>query len=74
MDANGKVRKTTAGSRKTLERSGFVIWTGSWELFDVPPGNYTVEVTALDKGGKIVTSRTEKILHANAAETISPKP
>jgi Carbohydrate family 9 binding domain-like len=63
-DEAGKVRKTTTGSRKTVD-GGFVLWTGSWELFDLPPGTYTVELTALDKEGKVVTSRTEKVLHGN---------
>jgi hypothetical protein len=67
LDGQGKVRKTSEGSRKTLEGSGFVVWTGSWELFDLPPGIYTVEVTALSKAGKLVTSRTEKVLHGNPA-------
>ena len=62
LDEAGKVRKTTAGSRKTLD-GGFVLWTGSWELFDLPAGVYTLELTALDKEGKVVTSRTEKVLH-----------
>jgi cellulose/xylan binding protein with CBM9 domain len=74
VDGNGKVQKTTNGSRKTLEGSGFVMWTGSWELFGLPPGTYTVELAALDKDGKVVTSRTQKILHWNSAQSISPKP
>jgi hypothetical protein len=65
VDEAGKVRKTTTGSRKTLD-GGFVMWTGGWELNDLPPGTYTVEVSALDKDGKVVTSRTEKVLHGNA--------
>ena len=64
IDDSGKVRKTTAGTRKTVD-GGFVLWTGSWELNDLPPGVYTVEVTALDKDGKVVTSRSEKVLHGN---------
>jgi hypothetical protein len=64
IDEAGKVRKTTAGSRKNLD-SGFVMWTGSWELFDLPLGTYTVELTASDKEGKVVTSRTERVLHGN---------
>ena len=71
LDGKGKVRKTTTGNRKTLEGSGFALWTGSWELFDLPPGIYTVEVTVLGKDGKAITARTEKVLHGNAA---SPKP
>src|SRR5207302_853365 len=42
VDGAGKVRKTTAGSRKALEGTGFTLWTGSWELFDLPPGTYTL--------------------------------
>ncbi len=64
IDEAGKVRKTTTGSRKTID-GGFVLWTGSWELFDLPAGTYTVELTALDKDGKVVTSRTEKLLHGS---------
>ncbi len=54
-----------AASRKTAD-GGFVLWTGSWELFDLPPGTYTVELTALDQEGKVVTSRSEKLLHGNS--------
>jgi len=64
VDGDGKVRKTTTGNRKTLD-GGFVLWTGSWELFDLPAGTYTVELTASDKEGKVVTSRSEKVLHGN---------
>lgn len=64
IDGAPKVRKTSAGSRKTLD-GGFVMWSGSWELFDLPPGAYTLELTATDKEGKVVTTRTEKLLHGN---------
>jgi hypothetical protein len=64
IDADGNVRKTTTGIRKTVD-GGFVLWSGAWELFDLPPGTYTVEITALDKEGKVVTSRSEKLLHGN---------
>jgi hypothetical protein len=63
LDKEGKARKTTAGTRQTLEGSGFVMWTAGWELFDLPAGVYTVEVTALDKQGKAVVSRSVKLLH-----------
>ncbi len=62
VDSSGKARKQTVGSRKTLD-GGFVLWTGSWELFDLPPGVYSVELLAMDKDDKIITTRTEKILH-----------
>ena len=64
LDADGKVRKTSAGNREKLDGVA-ILWRGSWELFDVPPGVYTLELTALDKEGKVVTSRTEKLLHGN---------
>jgi hypothetical protein len=46
---------------------GFVLWTCSWELFDLPPGVYAVDLTALDKDGKVIASRTEKVRHGNPA-------
>jgi hypothetical protein len=64
LDGDGKVRKTSAGSRKTVD-GGFALWTGSWELFDLPPGVYTLELTASNKEGRAITTRTEKLLHGN---------
>jgi hypothetical protein len=64
LDAGGKVRKTAAAAKKTVD-GGFSLWNSSWELFDLPPGVYTLEVTAKDKSGAAVTSRTEKLLHGN---------
>jgi hypothetical protein len=65
VDRDGKVRQTTPGVRKTLEGSGFVLWTGGWELFDLPGGIYTLELTAFDKEGRAITARTEKLLHGD---------
>jgi hypothetical protein len=65
LDASGKVRKTSTGTRKALEGSGFVLWTGSWELFDLPPGVYTLDLTAFDPQGRPITARTEKLLHGD---------
>jgi hypothetical protein len=64
VDAAGKVRKTSTGSKKSLD-GGFTLWTGSWEMFDLPPGIYTLELVATDKKGGVITSRTEKVLHGN---------
>jgi hypothetical protein len=50
VDADGKVRKTRTGSRKTV--GGFGLWTGSWERFDLPAGIYTVELTPRTKKEK----------------------
>ena len=62
INPNGKVLKRTSGARTPLHEPGFVLWTGSWELFDLPPGVYTVELSATDKTGRLLTTRTEKLL------------
>jgi hypothetical protein len=67
LDAGGKVRKTSTGTRTTLEGSGFVLWRGAWELFDLPAGTYTLEVAALDQAGKPVVVRTARVTHGTAA-------
>jgi hypothetical protein len=64
IGGDGKVWKKTLGSRKPLD-GDFVLWTGSWELFDLPAGTYTLELKALDKDGKVVTSRRDTVLHEN---------
>jgi hypothetical protein len=68
LDAGGKVRKSSNGNRKAQD-GGFTLWTASWEMFDLPPGVYTVELTATDKAGGVITSRTEKVIHGNPALT-----
>jgi hypothetical protein len=67
IDADGKVKKTTPGSRTVLDGSGFVLWQGAWELFDLPAGIYTVEVTALDRDGKPIVTRSVRVAHGEAA-------
>ena len=64
LDADGKVRRTSAGDKKALD-GGFTLWTGGWELFDLPPGVYTLELVVTDKAGHVITSRSEKVLHGN---------
>ncbi len=66
LDPSGKVRRTSTGSKKTLE-GGFTLWTGSWEMFDLPPGVYTLQIVASDKAGAVITSRAEKVLHGNSS-------
>jgi len=63
LDADGKMRKSSTGSKKA--QKGFSLWTGSWEMFDLPFGVYTLELTATDKTGMVITSRAEKVLHGN---------
>jgi Carbohydrate family 9 binding domain-like len=74
IDAAGKVRKATTGSRKVIDDTGIVLWTGSWELFDLPSGSYRVELTTFDREGRAITSRTEALAHdAQPAPQKSPK-
>jgi hypothetical protein len=68
VDAGGKVRKTSTGSKKQVE-GGFTLWNGSWELFDLPPGVYTLELVATDEAGTVITSRAEKVLHDSPSLT-----
>ncbi len=63
LDMDGKVRKTSTGTRKKLDGTPFSLWTGSWELFDLPPGVYTLELIAVDRDGRVITSRIEKVQH-----------
>jgi hypothetical protein len=77
LDGDGKIRKTSAGSRRTLEGSGLVLWTGNWELFDLPPGTYTLQLAALDKDNAALTTRSVRLLHgdpAPAKEGQNPSP
>ncbi len=68
VDREGKVRKTTPGSRQALDGTGFILWRSSWELFDLPPGIYTLELAALDKEGKVITTRREPLLHGESLQ------
>ncbi|HEV8060215.1 MAG TPA: sugar-binding protein [Gemmataceae bacterium] len=64
VDASGKVRKSS-NLRKKAHEGGFSLWTGSWELFDLPAGTYTLNLTASDKAGAVISSRIEKVLHGD---------
>jgi hypothetical protein len=77
VDAAGKVRKTSTGFRKVVPGTDFALWWHRWELFDLTPGAYTIVVTALDKEGRVITERTEKLQHDVAAppkESDKPPP
>jgi hypothetical protein len=39
------------------------LWIASWELFDLPPGIYFLELVATDRAGGVLASRTEKLLY-----------
>jgi Carbohydrate family 9 binding domain-like len=68
LDAKGMAFKPTAGNKQTLEGSGLVLWKGQWELFDLPPGSYTLELTALAKDGTVLAKRTAPVAHGEAAK------
>jgi hypothetical protein len=77
LDSDGKVRKTSAGNRRTLEGSGLLLWTGNWELFDLLPGTYTLQLAALDKANATITTRSVRLLHGEpgpAREGQNPSP
>lgn len=77
LDADGKARKTSAGERKKLEGSDFELWTAKWELYDLPPGNYLLEINALNKANQPITGRRIKVLHDQSAavrESQNPSP
>jgi hypothetical protein len=67
VNQGGRVRKKVQLNRKPGETADFSLWTASWELFDLPAGVYTVDLTAYDKDGKAITSRSEKLLHGDIA-------
>jgi hypothetical protein len=69
LDPAGKVRKTMTGTQWTLGNSGFLMWSGGCEFFDLPAGNYTVEVTAHGRDGKALVKRTAKVLHGDPSAT-----
>jgi hypothetical protein len=64
LDGEGRVRKTASGPVRTQEGSGFALWVGQWELFDLPAGTCTVEVAALGKDGRAVVTRRVPVQHA----------
>jgi hypothetical protein len=63
LSGDGKVSRSSAGVRRTLEGPGLALWTGQWELFDLPPGTYTVEVAALGKDGRAIVTRRVEVVH-----------
>jgi hypothetical protein len=73
LDGAGKVRKTSAGGMGLHPGAGFVQWTGQWELFDLPAGTYTLELSALGRGGAVVTNRSIRVLHGNPPAAGTPQ-
>jgi Carbohydrate family 9 binding domain-like len=63
LDTDGKERAKTSGNRQTLEGSGLTLWKGQWEINDLPPGVYTIELTGKDAKNNVVVQRGEQIQH-----------
>jgi hypothetical protein len=63
LNPNGKIRKRPweADPPKISEVNGFRLWTAKWELSDLPPGDYTLKLTAFDKAGQPITERIVKV-------------
>ncbi len=66
VDRAGKTHKATTGAKRMTDGGGFVIWNASWELWDLSPGLYQLQLTATDKSGRVVTSRSVDIVHEKA--------
>jgi hypothetical protein len=67
LSQNGKVGKHASDPHKASVAPGFVSWTARWELFDLPPGAYTLQLRALDKDGHLITERTVKVPYGDNA-------
>jgi hypothetical protein len=67
VDESGKVWKTSVARKQAIEGTDFNLWWHRWELHDVPKGTYLLELAALDKDGKVITQRKEKLLHADSS-------
>ncbi len=66
VDGAGQARITAQGRRQIVadaDGSGFALWWHRWELYNLPAGEYTVELAALDKEGNVITQRKHKLLH-----------
>src|SRR5262245_29244976 len=65
FDANGAAKATSTGAPKTQSSSSVMLWSGQWEINDLPHGVYTLEIVAKDKDNQVITQRKETILHGD---------
>jgi len=85
LDAASKTRKTFSGAPVPYvhdpklmgtTHGGVYLWKGNWEMFDLAPGSYTLEISALDRDGKALLSRRQAFVHgeqtANSGQNPSP--
>ena len=62
LDAEGKTRKTVENAGLSTVSGYWRMWRGEWETYDLPPGTYTLVLTAFDAQNRILVERTRKIL------------
>jgi hypothetical protein len=62
---DGKVHKTMTGALQRFQESPLTLWRGEAELYDLPAGEYTLELQALDKQGQQITVRMERFVQGN---------
>lgn len=62
VDASATTRKTAESAAITKVGDSFTIWRGEWETFDLPPGTYTLIVTARDSQNNIIVERKRQII------------
>jgi hypothetical protein len=62
LDSAGAVRKGTENASLKTVAGYWPMWRGEWETFDLPAGQYTLQLKALDAQGKVLVARTRHIL------------
>jgi hypothetical protein len=65
LDKNGKVRVRPREIHQASPAPDFHLWMASWELSDLPPGDYTLKLTAFDKAGHPITARIVKVQYGD---------
>jgi hypothetical protein len=65
-DAGGKVWKRPVEIKKG-KQEGISLWEGSLEVFDLPPGMYKLQISALDRHDKVLASRELAFSHDQEA-------
>jgi hypothetical protein len=68
LDKNGKALKNSVGKISSVEGIGHKKVALEWELFDVAPGIYTLELSARDSKNQVITIRSIPILHKSVTK------
>lgn len=62
LDAQGKERKRMENPRLTTIAGHWRQWRGEWETYDLPPGMYTLVLTAQDAQNHVLAERRLRVL------------